>query len=95
MSITGDQVNFTAKEKRGVTLHNFPQVLATDLADKTATINVAALSGKRLGAHVMVVDSLSAVTTAAIYVASGSSEVSVWVMQTIILGTGQVNVTPA
>lgn len=95
MSITGDQVNFTAVAKRGVTLHNFPQVLAADLADAANIVNDAAQSGKRLGAQIMVVDDYDTVAAAAIYVATDSGSVSPWVVVKIVLGTGQVDVTPA
>lgn len=95
MSITGDQVNFTAVQKFGVTMHNFPQVLDTQLADKAGIINAFAQSGKRLGGQVMVVDSLTDPKKAAVYIASGSSDVSPWVVSTIVLGSGQVSVTPA
>lgn len=95
MSITGDQVNFTAVVKRGVTLHNFPQVLDTELAAVANIVNDAAQSGKRLGAQIMVVDDYDAPTKAAIYVASDSDTVSPWVVVKIVLGTGQVDVTPA
>lgn len=95
MPITGDITAFKAVEKRGVTLHNFPQVLAADIADKTNIINVASQSGKRLGGQVMVVDSYTDPTEAAIYVASGNADVSKWIVVKIVLGTGQATVTPA
>lgn len=93
--ITGDQKDFTASKQLGVTLHDFPQVLTTDLAAKASLINVAAQSGKRLGAQVMVVDAYASPAAAAVYIASGSSDVDPWVVQTIVLGVGQVDVTPA
>lgn len=96
MPITGDQVNFTAVEKRGVTLHNFPQVLAADLAIAANVVNDASQSGKRLGAQIMVVDAYDTPTTAAIYVASDSASVSPWAPIGTILGAAQTTaVTPA
>lgn len=95
-NITGDQTNFTAVTKRGVTLHNFPQVLAADLAVVGNIVNDAAQSGKRLGAQIMVVDNYDTPTTAAIYVASDSGSVSPWIPIGTILGVAQTTaVTPA
>ncbi len=93
--VTGDITNFTAKQKFGVTLHNFPQVTETDLADAEAIINVSSQSGKRLGAQVCVVDSLTAPTEATIYAAAGNEPTSVWVVVAQLLGTGAATVTPA
>ena len=91
----GDIANYEAKQKYGVTMHNFPRVLAADIADKGATINDSSFTGKILGGQVMVVDNLQTITEAAIYVASGDADVSVWVVVQIVLGSGQVDVTPA
>lgn len=93
--LTGDIKNLKAVAKRGVTLHNFPEVLATDVADVANIINDKAQSGKRLGGLVMVVDSYDAPTTAATYIASGSAPDDAWILQTQVLGTGSADVTPA
>lgn len=94
-SITGDGETFEAKQKEGVTLHNFPKVLAASLADEGALINDYAQSGKRLGAQVMSVDVLDTPTTASIYVASGSAPTDKWVLVKQVIGTGAADVTPA
>lgn len=91
--VTGDQKDYVSKEKFGVTLHNFPTVLDTELADATSTINDYAQSGKRLGAQVMAVN--AAGDTAAIYCASGNSTTAVWALVAQVLGTGSAAVTPA
>ena len=94
--VTGDLSHAQTRTAQvGVTFHNFPRVLDTKLAAKLDDINVASQSGKTLGAQVMVVDNLVTPTEAAIYVASGDSDVSTWVVVQIVLGTGQVTVTPA
>lgn len=96
MSVIGDQANFVAKPNHGVTLHNYPQVLATELADVDDTINDKAQSGKRLGARVMAVTVVGgAVTVAADYTASGSEPTSPWVMTAQIVGAASADVTPA
>lgn len=93
--LTGDIKDRVEVAKRGVTLHNFPQVLAADLTDVANIVNVSSQSGKRLGAQILAVDSYTAPTTAAVYVASGSAPDAVWVLQTQVLGTGSADVTPA
>lgn len=96
-NVTGDIASYTAVEKEGVTLHNFPEVDAANLAKKAAIINDYAQSGKRLGAQVMGVtkNSSGVVTKAAIYVAAGSDDVSKWIVLKDIVGTGAADVTPA
>lgn len=93
--VTGDVADYEAKNKEGVTLHNYPTVLAASLADAGAVINDFAQSGKRLGAQVMAVNSLTAPTSATIYVAAGQDPDSDWVLVKQVLGTGAANVTPA
>lgn len=94
--LTGDIKDRVEVKKLGVTLHNYPVVLDTDIAALTGIINQKAQSGKRLGAQVMVVDDLAAPTTAAIYVASGSDADSAWAPIGTVLGAAQTTaVTPA
>ncbi len=94
--LTGDIKDRVEVAKRGVTLHNFPQVLDTDIADIDNIVNDKAQSGKRLGSQVMVVDDYDAPTTAAIYVAAGNDTDSNWVPSVTLLGTAQTTaVTPA
>lgn len=95
--ITGDGVDFTAKQKDGVTLHNFPEVAKTELASVGSVINDAAVSGKRLGAHIMGVtrNGSGVVTSAILFVASGSAPASPWALVANIVGNGGTTVTPA
>lgn len=95
--LTGDIKDYTAKPQHGVTLHNYPRVLATELSAVTDLINDKAQSGKRLGARVMAVTlTAGVVTTAADYTAAGSDPTSPWVLTTQIVGTGSAaTVTPA
>lgn len=93
--LTGDIKNLKSVAKRGVTLHNFPQVLAADLAVSANIVNDKAQSGKRLGAQIMAVDSFENPTTAAIYVASDEAPTAAWVLIKQVLGTGSADVTPA
>jgi len=94
--LTGDIANRVEAKKVGVTLHNFPKALTADLTAKASTLNDKTVSGKRLGAQIMVVDSLTAPTTAAVYVAAGSSTVAKWVPSVTVLGAAQTTaVTPA
>lgn len=94
--LTGDIKDRVEQAHFGVTLQNFPVVLAADLADAAKLINDKAQSGKRLGGQVMAVDTLSgAPTTAATYIATGSATTAVWKLQTQVLGTGSADVTPA
>lgn len=96
-NITGDSVSFTAKQKDGVTLHNFPEVVNTELAAVGSVINDAAVSGKRLGAHIMGVtrNGSGVVTAAILFVASGNEPASPWAFVADIVGTGGATVTPA
>ena len=94
--LTGDIKDRVEVAKKGVTLHNFPVVLATDIAAIGNIVNQKSQSGKRLGAQVMVVDSIATPTTAAIYVAAGSEPDSAWAPIGTVLGTAQTTaVTPA
>lgn len=94
--LTGDIKNRVEVAKSGVTLHNFPQVTTAELAALAGTINDKAVSGKRLGAQVVVVNSIATPTTAAIYVASGSDSDSGWVPSVTLLGAAQTaTVVPA
>lgn len=95
MAITGDYANYTAKKKEGVTLHNYPMVLAANIADAAAVVNDFAQSGKRLGGQLMAVDSLTAPTAASIYVAAGSDPTDPWILVKQVIGTGAADVTPA
>lgn len=92
--LTGDIKNRVEKPYAGVTLHNFPQVLAANLADATSVINDYAQSGKRLGAQVMAVDSLEEATSATVYTASGTGATATWKKGLQVLGTGAADVTP-
>jgi hypothetical protein len=92
--LTGDIHNRVETKKNGVTFHNYPQVLDTEMADVTNSLNKASISGKRLGAHVIAVN--AAETEAAIYVAAGSAPADPWVPQTTLLGADQTaNVVPS
>lgn len=93
--VTGDIKNLKSVQKRGVTLHNYPQVLDTDIAASANIVNDKAQSGKRLGAQIMVVDSYSEPTTAATYIASGDAPTDTWALQTQVLGTGSADIDPA
>lgn len=93
--LTGDIKDRVEVAKKGVTLHNFPQVLATDIAAIANIVNDKTQSGKRLGGQVMVVDSYTAPTTAEIYVASGPDTDSTWVSVAVVLGATGGTVTPA
>lgn len=95
MAIIGDIVNNVAVPKHGVTLHNFPQALSTAAADAADILNNSSQSGKRLGAHIMLVDDLDAPTAASVYIAAGSAETDAWILATEILGTGAADITPA
>lgn len=94
-NLTGDVATFTAVQKEGVTLHNFPTVLATNIADISAVVNDASQSGKRLGGQLMAVDSLTSPTAATIYVSAGDKPDSPWVVVKQVIGTGSTDVTPA
>lgn len=93
--VTGDITNFTAVKQVGVTLHNFPKVLQTKLADIDDNINIASKSGKRLGAQVIGVDNIDTPTTARLFVAAGSDTNSPWVFVIDVVGTLGATVTPA
>lgn len=91
--LTGDIKDRVEVTKRGVTLHNFPTVLKTELAAIANIVNDKAQSGKRLGAQIMGVDDLDAPTVAALYVASGNDDDSVWILSVDVLGTS-ADITP-
>ncbi|ARB11263.1 acetyl-CoA acetyltransferase [Marinomonas phage CB5A] len=94
--LTGDIYTLQAKKKYGVTLQNFPTVPAAELADVDSIVNASAQSGKRLGGQLMAVTYTGEdVTTAALYVASGSAPTDPWIMATQVVGTGSADVTPA
>lgn len=93
--LTGDIKDRVEVAKRGVTLHNFPRVLAADIAVIGNIVNDKAQSGKTLGGQVMVVDDMLAPTVAAVYIASGEAPADPWVISTQVLGTGSATVTPA
>lgn len=96
-NITGDQLSFTAKQKEGVTLHNFPEVSIAHLSSVLQNINDASISGKRLGAQVMGVtrNSSGVATAAVLYVAAGSAATDKWIPVKDIIGTGGAVITPA
>lgn len=94
--LTGDIKNRVEVKKEGVTLHNFPSVLASDLGDKANIVNDFAQSGKRLGGQVMAVtkDGSGVITAAAIVCAAGSGSTDDWVTVKDIIGT-TADITPA
>lgn len=95
--LTGDIKDRIEVQKKGVTFHNFPQVLASALVLETDNVNSAKVSGKRLGAQVLGTTLTDGVVTGAtIYAAAGKDVNDPWVPVKTLLGADATdNIVPA
>ena len=93
--ITGDVFEYTATAQEGVTLHNMPTILESQLLKAGANINQYQDSGKKLGAAIVgvTVDGNGVVTKATLFIASGSAPTSIWKVAAQLVGSG-TDLTP-
>lgn len=96
-SVIGDVANYTAVQKEGVTLHNIPHVKWVHLRDKDAPINIANISGKRMGAQLIGIEygaNGTDIAAAALYVAVGDQPTDEWKVACTLIGS-PATATPA